>query len=98
MWDEPECPLSQAYMDDLCRTIVSTTPQAGMIAIPWLLVHGTADDVVLAADTESIVAMGKSNVTAKFVEGAGHSFNDPAHKALVTEAVCGWLAGLAAKE
>jgi len=97
MWDEPGCPLSLAYMDDLCGTIVSTVPQAGMIAIPWLLVHGTADDVVLPADTELIAAMGKANVTAMFIEGADHSFNDPAHKAQVTEAVCGWLAGVAAK-
>jgi alpha-beta hydrolase superfamily lysophospholipase len=62
-----------------------------------LLIHGTADDVVLPADTESIAAMGKPNVTVKFIGGADHSFNDPAHKRQCTEAVCNWLAAVAAK-
>ena len=53
MWDEPTCPLSQAYMDDLF-TIDTVEDLAVGIRVPWLLVHGTEDDVVLIDDSETI--------------------------------------------
>ena len=46
MWDEPDCPLSSAFENDL-KGIHSTAPQAAQVTVPWLLVHGTEDDVVL---------------------------------------------------
>lgn len=94
MWDEPDCPLSQAYMDDL-RQIVSVTPQAEKISVPWLLVHGTADDVVLPEDTKTIVSLRGDDVSVRFIEGADHSFNDPEHQSEMTRAVAGWLTEVA---
>ncbi len=95
MWDDPDCPLSHAYMDDLCKTVVSTLPAAKQVKVPWLVVHGTADDVVLPADSQSIADSRKDAVTVHWIEGADHSFNDPAHKLALTRAVTGWLAGVA---
>ncbi|MBK8974543.1 MAG: alpha/beta fold hydrolase [Planctomycetes bacterium] len=45
MWDKPECPLSQAFMDDMAAH-GDLAPLAARIAVPWLLVHGDADTVV----------------------------------------------------
>lgn len=55
MWDEPGCPLSSLFMEDLCQTIGSVAPKAEQVHVPWLLVHGTADDVVLPKDTLRIL-------------------------------------------
>lgn len=91
MWEDPECPLSSVYMADLCETIQSVAPQAEQISIPWLLLHGSADDVVLPKDTEQVVQIKANAVNAIYIEGADHSFNDPAHKAQLTAAVSTWL-------
>jgi len=91
MWDEPECPLSQAYMDDLCRNIIHLAPQAEKITVPWLLVHGTADDVVLPDDTHTVARLRGDDVCVVFIEGADHSFNEPSHRSEVTRSVTEWL-------
>ncbi len=65
MWDEPSCPLSQGYMDDLARinTLVDLAPQ---ILVPWLLIHGAADDVVPIQDSYDIFA--KANEPKQLIE------------------------------
>ena len=55
MWDEPECPLSRAYVDDM-NSIGTVVDRAGAIQVPWLLVHGSEDDVVPVGDSHDIVA------------------------------------------
>jgi alpha/beta superfamily hydrolase len=91
MWDEKGCPLSEAYMKDCCETIQTVLPSAKSISIPWLLVHGTADDVVLPDDTHSIQALEKENIQTRFIEGADHSFTAPDHKGQLIEAIVGFL-------
>lgn len=91
MWDEPDCPLSSAFMEDLCQTVVSVLPQAERISVPWLLVHGTADDVVLPKDSEAIKVLKGDAVTLVEVEGADHSFSEPQHRSAQTKAVVDWL-------
>lgn len=49
MWDDPKCPLSQHYLDDM-NTIGNTLTAAAAVTQPWLLVHGTADDIVPPQD------------------------------------------------
>jgi alpha/beta superfamily hydrolase len=93
MWEEESCPLSSKYMHDLCETIGTVAPLTETITAPWLLVHGTADDVVLPKDTEQIQSLKGDAVEVIFVHGADHSFNEPAHKAQMTEAVVDWLNG-----
>ncbi|WOO40754.1 alpha/beta hydrolase family protein [Rubellicoccus peritrichatus] len=91
MWEEEDCPLSSAYMQDLCETIQSVAPQVESVKVPWLLLHGTADDVVLPKDTELVKSLKGDGVSTIFVNGADHSFNEPAHKKQATEAVVTWL-------
>lgn len=94
MWEEESCPLSSAFMQDLCETIGSVAPQAAAVTVPWLLLHGTADDVVLPRDTELIRDLRGESVTVVWVEGADHSFSLPAHKSAMLEAVVPWLLDL----
>ncbi|HAV13070.1 MAG TPA: alpha/beta hydrolase [Opitutae bacterium] len=95
MWDEKDCPLSSKYMHDLCETVHNVIPLADCIQIPWLLIHGTADDVVLPADTESVQTLKGDSVDVVFIEGADHSFNEQSHKAQMTQAVVEWLKRIA---
>jgi uncharacterized protein len=89
MWDEPACPLSQAYMDDMARidTVVGCAPK---IRVPWLFIHGTEDDVVPIQDSHDIFA--KANEPKKLIElkGANHVFAGAFTNAMV-ENVTGWL-------
>jgi alpha/beta superfamily hydrolase len=91
MWEEESCPLSSEFMQDLCDTIVTVEPLADCVATPWLLVHGTADDVVLAKDTECVKGLQGDAADTVFIEGADHSFNEPAHKAQLTETITKWM-------
>lgn len=91
MWEEASCPLSSAYMHDLCDTIGTVQPLIDSVQIPWLLLHGTADDVVLPKDTETVASTKGESVTTIYIDGADHSFNDPSHKAEMTQAVVNWL-------
>ncbi len=89
MWEEESCPLSQAFMDDLCRTVGSVIEQADQVKAPWLLVHGSADDVVLPQDSEAVKARLGDRVDHVVIPGADHSFND--HRTQQVEAVLNWL-------
>lgn len=91
MWEEADCPLSFNFMHDLCQTIGSVAPLAKIISTPWLLLHGTADDVVLPKDTDQVQSLKGDAVKVVRVEGAGHSFNEPAQTARLTRAVVTWL-------
>jgi alpha/beta superfamily hydrolase len=91
MWEEPSCPLSSRFMHDLCETIGSVAPLVESVKAPWLLLHGTADDVVLPKDTEQVQSLKGDAVEVIFVEGADHSFNQPAHKAKLTQSIVEWL-------
>lgn len=89
MWDDSNCPLSQAYMDDMA-TIRSTIGHAPNIRVPWLLVHGTEDDVVPIQDSLDIFA--KANQPKQLIElkGANHVFAGE-HTAPMIAAVEKWL-------
>jgi len=88
MWDKPECPLSQTYMEDMDR--IGTVVELGTeIDVPWLLVHGDADTVVPLQDSRDIAARG---VHAQLVElsGVDHVFSGDGTPAMV-ESVVSWL-------
>ena len=91
MWDEPDCPLSSQFMEDLCQTIGSVAPQAEQVRAPWLLIHGTADDVVLPKDSLQIQSIKGDSVDFISIEGADHSFSDPRHSPKMTLSVAEWL-------
>ena len=50
MWDEVDCPLSQAYVDDLTQ-IDNLFSDLEALNCPIFFLHGTADDVVLPEDS-----------------------------------------------
>ncbi len=50
MSGRPDCPWSRTLAED-ARRIGSVLPQAARIGIPWLLVHGDADDLVPLQDS-----------------------------------------------
>ena len=74
MWDKPECPLSHAYMDDM-KGIGSVVEAARRIRVPWLLVHGSADELVPPTDSRDL-HQAAPHSTLKEVEGADHRFSD----------------------
>lgn len=73
MWDEPSCPLSKAYMDDMAK-IRSVVDRAGKIKVPWLLVHGSEDDVVPLQDSRDIFKPAGGNAELVEISGANHVF------------------------
>ena len=91
MWDEPDCPLSQVFMTDLTETIVSTLPAARKIRVPWLLIHGMEDDVVLPSDSMAAKQNNETDAELLLIEGADHLFSNPEHMQQATEAIVNWL-------
>lgn len=89
MWDDPDCPLSQAYMDDLGE-IGSVVSSASRITAPWLLVHGDEDDVVPIGDSHDILAEADDSAQLISLEGADHVFSDASTPTMVQEVVA-WI-------
>ena len=89
MWDDENCPLSKTYVDDL-TALGDTLPAAEAVTQPWLLIHGTADDLVPVQDSRD--AWDTAICEKQFLEiaGAGHSFDEANYQELVA-AVDGWL-------
>ena len=88
MWEEESCPLSSTYMNDMAA-IGSVVEKGADVAVPWLLVHGTEDDVVPLQDSRDIVA---SAPHASLLElpGAGHVFSDTATMPMI-DSVVPWV-------
>ncbi len=89
MWDDEDCPLSSAYMNDL-SSIGSTVNCAPKITVPWLLLHGTADDVVPIQDSKDIHAAAGPLATLVEVPEANHVFADE-HTAPMVEQAVAWI-------
>lgn len=75
MWNDPRCPLSQAFIDDTAAigTVVTRAPS---IQVPWLLVHGTEDDVVPLQDSLDIFERANEPKQLVRIEGADHMFSE----------------------
>jgi len=91
MWEDPDCPLSPTFMRDLCETVDTVLPTAKSIRVPWLLIHGSADDVVLPVDSRSVKASIQGDCSLAIIEGADHSFSDPQHKARQVSELLQWI-------
>jgi uncharacterized protein len=89
MWDDPNCPLSQEYMDDMAQigTVINEAPK---VRVPWLLIHGTEDDVVPISDSREIFA--RANEPKQLIElpGANHVFAGD-HTAAMVGHVVRWV-------
>ena len=89
MWDEPNCPLSQKYVDDM-ESIGDLFDEVGQITVPWLLIHGTADDVVLIQDSRDAYDTAEEPKRLVEIPGAGHSFDEKSYPKVIDE-VANWL-------
>ena len=90
MWDEPTCPLSRAFIDDTVAigTVVTHAP---LIHVPWLLVHGTADDVVPIQDSLDIFEQANEPKQLAQIKGADHVFSE--HTPDMVKIVVEWIRG-----
>ena len=89
MWDEPDCPLSQIYMDDMA-TIDSVAKHASKFGGPWLLVHGSEDDVVPIQDSIDILQFANEPTELLDLPGADHVFSGDS-TAIMVEKVVTWI-------
>jgi uncharacterized protein len=89
MWDDEACPLSQAYMDDL-RQLENLVDRATSIQVPWLLVHGTEDDVVFPQDSLDIFAKANQPASLLQIKGSNHVFAGD-YTAQMIQPVTAWV-------
>ncbi len=89
MWDDPAFPLSQKYVDDL-GAIGDLFDEVGQVSVPWLLIHGTADDVVLIEDSRDAYDTAEEPKRLVEIKGAEHSFDEKSYPQVIAE-VAGWL-------
>lgn len=89
MWDEPEHPLSQRFADDMA-SYGDLFDEVGQISIPYLLLHGMMDDVVLPEDSRDAFDTAYDPKRLVEIGSADHSFG-PASHAQVVEEIHTWL-------
>lgn len=90
MLDKAHCPLSQTLVDDL-DTIDTVATLGPKIDVPWLLVHGSDDELVPPSHSRDIHA----GQFGEYVElpGVDHSFSDHGLAAL-TSVVVPWITAI----
>ena len=88
MWEDPSFPLSEKFKADM-HAIGSTNASANAVSVPWLMVHGTADDVVPVEDSREIFS--HANEPKQLVDpDADHLFSGDS-LGLMVETVLGWI-------
>ena len=90
MLDKPHCPFGEALRDDL-RAIDTVVDRAGAIEVPWLLVHGTADDVVPVGHGRDMAAAAAERARLVELDDVDHSFTGPGLSAMI-DVVAPWCA------
>ena len=89
MWEEADCPLSKAYVDDLA-TIGDVFEEVSKLEQPFLFIHGTADDVVLPEDSHDAFEAATEPKQLVMIDDAEHCFDDDTYS-MVVEATAEWL-------
>lgn len=89
MWDEEGCPLSTTFANDM-RGIGDALDVAAEIIQPWLLIHGTDDDVVPVADSRDAYAVASCEKKLIEIPGEGHSFSEESYQQIVNT-IDSWL-------
>lgn len=89
MWDDENCPLSENYVNDL-NQISSILPDAATVTCPWLLIHGTEDDVVPIEDSRKAFEAACCNKKLNEIPGGGHSFDAESYGVIV-DSIDLWL-------
>ena len=88
MLDKPGCVWNRALAEDAER-IGSVTPGAAMVSVPWLLVHGDADEMVPLGDALDARAASAGGAEVVTLAGADHRFTGRMPE--VIDVVVSWL-------
>jgi pimeloyl-ACP methyl ester carboxylesterase len=89
MWDDAACPLSVKFTEDMAM-IHDTLAAAEAVTQPWLLIHGSADDVVPIQDGHDAYQAATAEKSWLEIPAAGHSFDDSSYPTII-DAVDAWL-------
>lgn len=89
MWDKPECPLSQTFLDDMAR-IGSVVDAARQVCVPWLFLHGLADDVVPPQDSRDLFAVAGEPKRFTEIAESDHVFSG-SHASEMASSVVAWM-------
>ena len=89
MWEEENCPLSQEFVDDMTK-IGDVLSKTEKIELPWLIVHGDADDVVPVEEGREIFQKAYEPKHYVEIEGCDHVFSGNALQPMC-RAVVDWL-------
>jgi alpha-beta hydrolase superfamily lysophospholipase len=57
------------------KTKVNIEAAAAKIKVPWLIIHGTADETVPSSEAEHLHSLSKGTSTLRLIEGANHGFS-----------------------
>ena len=87
--EKEHCPFDPALRADLRRWGSLTTLATG-VDVPWLLVHGTADDVVPPFHSEDVHAAVSEASELVLLDGADHSFSGAGLQPML-DVVVPWL-------
>ena len=75
---KPHCPLSQAYLDD-CAAVHDVIGDAAELGVPWLLLHGDADELVPLQDAKDLVEVAP-HARLHVLPDADHRFSGCEHQ------------------
>ena len=89
MWEDENYPLSQKFVNDLTQ-IGDTLSAAEALPQPWLLIHGSEDDIVPAQDGRDAYEAATSIKQWFEIPGEGHSFSELSYPQIV-QTVDAWL-------
>jgi pimeloyl-ACP methyl ester carboxylesterase len=89
MWDEPEHPLSEAFVADM-QAIGDILPAAAQVTQPWLMIHGGADELVPVEDGREAYAAAVCRKRWIEIDGADHSFGEDDYPRII-DAIDEWL-------
>ncbi len=89
MWEDETMPLSEGFVADL-KSIGDILQAAATVTQPWLLVHGSEDDVVPIQDGRDAHAAARCEKQWLEIAGAGHSFDESSYPRIV-DAMDAWL-------
>lgn len=89
--NKPTCPLTQRFLDD-ARAHHDTLAAAATIQIPWLLIHGTADELVPLADAHDAHSAANHRPDLIELPDADHRFTN--HEQTMADAVVAWIRAL----
>ena len=57
------------------KTKLNIEAAAAKIKVPWLIIHGTADETVPSSEAEHLHSLSKGTSTLRLIEGATHTFD-----------------------